>query len=142
ALEQVRAALEGRARRGIAQLQSNLDQLPTDAPDTPAHVARLNLIIGSLTMFEGRFEEAAARFEASLKAFPDAPERIQANMEAMIGVAALRRGETENCVACRNESSCLFPLAPAAVHRRTSGSREAIRRFTAYLEKRPEDLGV
>jgi hypothetical protein len=141
-LEQLRASLEGRGERGIAQLQSKLDHLPPGAPETKADVARLNLIIGSLNMYEGRFTEAAARFEASLKAFPDAPELIKANMEAMIGVAALRRGETENCVACRNEASCIFPLAPAAFHRKTAGSREAIRRFTAYLAKRPEDLGV
>src|SRR5262249_32566296 len=58
------------------------------------------------------------------------------------GIAALRRGETENCVACCNGASCIFPLAPEAVHLRTSGSREAIRRFTTYLEQRPEDLGI
>ena len=60
----------------------------------------------------------------------------------MRGVAALRRGEIENCVACCNESSCIFPLAAAAVHRRTAGSREAIEHFTRYLRQRPEDLGV
>jgi hypothetical protein len=141
-LEQVRTALEGRAQRGRAQLQATLDRLDTAAPDAPAHVARLNLILGSLDMFEGRFDEAAARFEASLKASPDASGPIRANMEALLGIAALRRGEAENCVACRNEASCLFPLAPEAVHRRPAGSREAIRRFTAYLQRRPEDLGV
>ena len=59
-----------------------------------------------------------------------------------MGVAALRRGEIENCVACCNESSCIFPLAPAAVHRRTAGSREAIEHFTRYLDQQPEDLGI
>jgi hypothetical protein len=141
-LEQLRAVLAGRAERGIAQLQATLDRLEPTAPDALAHTARLNLIIGSLNMFEGQFDEAARRFELSLKAFPEAPELIQANMQAMIGIAAMRRGETENCVACRNEASCLFPLAPEAFHRRTAGSQEAIRRFTAYLEKRPEDIGV
>ena len=67
---------------------------------------------------------------------------FKANIEALLGVAALRRGETDNCVACCTEASCIFPLAPAAVHRQTAGSREAIRHFTAYLEQRPEDLGV
>jgi hypothetical protein len=141
-LEQLRASLEGRARRGIAQLQSTLDRLPAGDPGSRGHAARLNLIIGSLSMFDGQFEEAARRFEASVRAYPEAPALIKANMEAMIGVAALRRGETENCVACRNEKSCIFPLSAEAVHQRTSGSREAIRRFTAYLEKRPEDVGV
>jgi hypothetical protein len=141
-LAQVRRALEGRARRGIERFQGALDQLSPTAPDAPAHRARLNLLIGSLNMFEGRFEEATRRFEASLAAYPEAPALIRANMEAMMGIAALRRGETENCVACRNEASCLFPLAPEAIHRRTAGSREAIRRFTSYLARRPEDVGV
>ena len=28
------------------------------------------------------------------------------------GVTALRRGETDNCVMCRGESSCILPIAP------------------------------
>ena len=58
------------------------------------------------------------------------------------GVAGLRRGETENCIACRGESSCILPIAPAAVHTNPAGSRLAIRHFTEYLERFPDDLGV
>src|SRR4051794_28521433 len=58
------------------------------------------------------------------------------------GVTALRRGETENCVMCRGESSCILPLAPAAVHTNPGGSRLAIRHFTEYLEKFPDDYQV
>jgi hypothetical protein len=58
------------------------------------------------------------------------------------GVAALRRGENENCIECRGESSCILPIAPAAVHTIPTGSRLAIRHFTEYLEKFPDDLGV
>jgi hypothetical protein len=60
----------------------------------------------------------------------------------LLGVAALRRGETENCVACCTDGSCIFPLAASAVHRRPAGSREAIRHFSAYLERCPDDQGV
>src|SRR5262249_18616281 len=58
------------------------------------------------------------------------------------GVTALRRGENENCIACRGESSCILPIAPAAVHTNPAGSRLAIQHFTEYLEQFPEDLGV
>ena len=51
------------------------------------------------------------------------------------GVLALRRGETENCVLCRGESSCILPIAPAAVHTNPAGSRLAIKHFTEYLER-------
>jgi hypothetical protein len=58
------------------------------------------------------------------------------------GVTALRRGETENCVMCRGESSCILPIAPAAYHTIPMGSRLAIKHFTEYLEKFPDDLDV
>ena len=46
------------------------------------------------------------------------------------GVTALRRGENDNCVLCRGESSCILPLAPAAIHANPAGSRLAVRHFT------------
>ena len=58
------------------------------------------------------------------------------------GVTALRRGENENCIECRGESSCILPISPAAVHTNPSGSRLAIRHFTEYLEQFPSDLEV
>ena len=58
------------------------------------------------------------------------------------GVAALRLGETENCVMCRGESSCIIPIVSAAVHTNPTGSRLAIQHFTDYLNQFPDDLGV
>ena len=42
------------------------------------------------------------------------------------GVVGLRLGEDENCVMCRGESSCILPIAPAAVHTNPEGSRLAV----------------
>lgn len=58
------------------------------------------------------------------------------------GVAALRRGEDENCIMCRGESSCILPINLAAVHQNPEGSRLAIEHFTEYLEFFPDDLEV
>jgi hypothetical protein len=58
------------------------------------------------------------------------------------GVTSLRRGETENCIECRGESSCILPISPAARHVKPDGSRKAIRYFTEYLQKFPDDLEV
>ena len=58
------------------------------------------------------------------------------------GVTAMRRGENDNCIMCRGESSCIFPIAPAAVHTNPTGSRLAIKHFSEYLEAFPADLGV
>jgi len=60
----------------------------------------------------------------------------------MQGVTALRLGETENCVMCRGESSCILPISPAAVHAQPEGSRLAIKHFTEYLDRFPNDLDV
>ena len=70
------------------------------------------------------------------------PAGLRANLGAMLGVIHLRRGETENCLDCLGPSSCIFPIAAEAVHQKPSGSREAIRQFTAYLRQRPDDLRV
>ena len=58
------------------------------------------------------------------------------------GAAALRRGENENCIMCRGDSSCILPIAPSAVHTNPAGSRLAVRHFTEYLEQFPSDLGA
>ncbi|MEI4896537.1 hypothetical protein Q8G71_35170, partial [Klebsiella pneumoniae] len=86
----------------------------------------IHLILGSLLMHEGRCAEAGEQFAAAQTADPARRPLFRAKPDPLRGVAALRRGEIENCVACCNESSCIFPLAAAAVHRRTTGSREAI----------------
>src|ERR1700677_1796513 len=58
------------------------------------------------------------------------------------GVTALRRGEDENCILCRGESSCILPITAAAVHMNRLGSEVAIKHFTEYLAQFPDDLEV
>ncbi|MBI2806481.1 MAG: VCBS repeat-containing protein [Planctomycetes bacterium] len=58
------------------------------------------------------------------------------------GMTALRMAENDNCVMCRGESSCIFPINPAAVHTNPTGSRLAVRHFTEYLRRFPDDLEV
>ena len=60
------------------------------------------------------------------------------------GVAALRRGETENCVMCSGECSCILPIDPSAVHKAPEGSRLAVRPFHRVprtLPRRPRSAG-
>ncbi len=141
-LEQVGTALAGRGRRGLEHLRGVLADVSRDDPTAPQQIVQLHLSIGGLHMYEGDFDAAAREFEAARDGEPAADDLVRANYEALLGMVALRRGEVENCVACCNEGSCLFPLAANAIHRQTSGSTEAMRRFMAYLEKRPEDMGV
>ena len=141
-LEQVAGSVAGRARRGITYLKDKLAALPPGDRKTPATATDIRQLIGSLDMCDGEWDRAAEQFALAQSGDPSRSVTFRANMEALQGVAALRRGEVENCVACCNESSCIFPLAADAVHRRPSGSRAAIAHFTRYLRDRPEDLGV
>jgi hypothetical protein len=142
-LAEVSAARTDRAARGIGRFERELARIGRPrSDDESARAARYRLWIGGLHMFDGRFEDAARSFEAARALHPDRRGQFGLNIEAILGVAALRRGETVNCIACCTDASCIFPLAPAAVHRQTDGSRKAIRHFTAYLEKCPDDLGV
>jgi hypothetical protein len=45
------------------------------------------------------------------------------------GITAMRRGENENCISCRGESSCVLPIKSEAVHQNPEGSRLAIKHF-------------
>jgi hypothetical protein len=56
------------------------------------------------------------------------------------GLNGLRLGENENCLLCRGASSCILPIAPAAVHTKPRGSQLAVKHFSEYLEQFPDDL--
>lgn len=85
----------------------------------------------------GELERLRAEIEASSLA-----ESLLYSVIYFQGVTALRMGETENCVMCRGESSCILPISPAARHLNPEGSRLAIRHFTEYLTRFPDDLEV
>ena len=105
-------------------------------------VFQIQASLALLSMYEGNFDKAAASIESALAASSAMPSGLRANMGALLGVVHLRRGETDNCLECLGPSSCIFPIVPEAVHQRPSGSRAAIRHFSAYLASRPDDLGV
>lgn len=69
-------------------------------------------------------------------------EEMRYTVVFYLGVTALRIGENDNCVHCRGQSACIFPILPAAVHTNPTGSRNAIKHFTEYLARFPDDLEV
>ncbi len=143
-LQELREAIRGRGRRGIAALRAKHDALRLDSPPTREQVVerlRLERSIGYLYMYEGKFDEAANWIEGVVRA-PETPAAIRADLTAVLGIIALRRGEIENCLECVGPSSCIFPIDREAVHRNQAGSREAVRWFTAYLNDSPGDLRV
>jgi hypothetical protein len=144
-LEEVRRAVRARAENGRSTVMGQLERLEASPGDRAGHHLRraeLQAKMAMTFMYEGRFREVGPWLERAVEENPDLPPDLQANLLALEGVAALRRGEVENCVACVGPSSCIYPIAYEARHLQQSGSREAMGHFLAYLRRRPEDLGV
>ncbi len=99
----------------------------------------------TLLSYEGEAERAYKVLE-ELRSFVEGDRLLaQATLGTVIylqGVAALRRGENENCLMCQGDSACILPIAASAVHTKPRGSRLAIRHFTEYLNQFPESLEV
>ncbi len=136
-LEMLRDEARGRVPRGMADLRAKIDRLPPNDMER----GRLEMMVGLLHMSQGEFEEAIRRFNA-IEHMSSIPPSLLANVVALRGVASMRLGEVANCIACVGPSSCLFPIAPEAVHQHPEGSRAAVRDFTDYLQRRPSDVGV
>ncbi len=145
-LEEVREAVRGRGRRGIAALRDQYDRLRLDSTATvqqQREAIRLEKSIASLYMHEGKFAEAASWLGRILEpGREEVSADLRAEVHVLLGIAALRRGEVENCLDCVGPSSCIFPIAREAFHVQQAGSREAIEQFTAYLKHAPGDLRV
>lgn len=143
-LEELRSVIQQRAIRGIDSLRAELAQLEGASGKAILKVAKLRYQIGTLLAYEGQLDEAIAEIEASRKIAEKggATTAGLADATAVLGVFNLRRGEIDNCVGCVGPSSCILPLSPAAMHKKPSGSREAIKRFTEYLKVAPGDLRV
>jgi hypothetical protein len=118
--------------------------LPPPGSDDPR---RLHLLLAKYIILNAQGENGRAyALLGELRSWVEQDDALaQGYLYTIIynqGVVALRRGENENCIMCRGESSCILPIAPAAVHSNPVGSRLAIGHFTEYLAQFPGDLGV
>ena len=135
-LEEYAAAYREAIPRGLADVDRELagSHLPVVA------------YLRKASLLHARGDPAAAyqvltELETRLKG-SDEEERWLYTVIYYRGVSALRMGENDNCVLCRGESACIFPIAPEAVHANPNGSRLAIGHFGAYLQQFPDDLEV
>jgi FG-GAP-like repeat/ASPIC and UnbV len=146
-LRELREAVLARGRVGLAVSRAECDKLVigTQSPrEQLAHAGRLWYQRGLLEAYEGRFLEASTSFQKSLEIGRTGgiPSKVQSDLMALLGIIALRRGEVDNCIGCVGPSSCIFPIAREAIHTQQAGSREAIERFTAYLDEWPGDVRI
>ena len=99
----------------------------------------------TMFMYEGEPKKAYEVLQEARKQVESSPQLAKEWLYSVIffqGVAGLREGENDNCLQCRGEGACIFPIRPTAVHTNPTGSRLAIQHFTEYLEQFPDDLGV
>jgi hypothetical protein len=138
-------AIAGAWSRVSARLAAKIDGELAQADGSPAAVAPLLLMKATLRNYDGD-AEGAARLLEELRALAEGSEPVARRLLYTIiyyqGVTALRRGENDNCIRCRGESSCILPISRAAVHVNTEGSRAAVGFFTEYLRRFPDDLQV
>ncbi len=111
-------------------------------------IAWTHRALGQLWGFVGQLDRAAEEFEAAYAVAlerqgtdPQLREAL-APLEAMMGVAHLRRGELENCVERHHATSCIFPIREQGRHERVQGSERAMEYFLKHLARRPDNLEV
>jgi tetratricopeptide (TPR) repeat protein len=127
-----------------------LKSLSAKAPAARDHaeLAWAHRSLGQLWAYVGRLGKSAEEFEAAyaiaLKRQSIDPQfrEALAPLEAMIGVAHLRRGELENCVDNHHATSCIFPIRETGRHTLTSGSEQAMTYFLKHLARQPDNLEV
>jgi hypothetical protein len=140
-LLQLNRLYEGAGYRGAERLEWDLRQKPMALArrfDTLQAQSRFYL-------YEGDYRKAAEVLTV-LRALVDANRSVAGDHYAMVrwvqGVTALRRAESENCVACGCEASCIFPLQPRAYHAKPEGARDAVCYFSEYLQIHPDYVGA
>ena len=127
------------ARRAIAQLDESLtDPHIRDDERVSFHLLK-SVFLNSEGDSERSYEEIA-RARALMGSNDALAAANLYNVIFLQGVVAIRRGENDNCILCRGESSCILPIAKSAIHTRPAGSRLAIGHFTEYLDRFPRDL--
>jgi hypothetical protein len=95
-------------------------------------------------LFAGETETAIRELSATgplLEALPqaDRPE-MSWMLKRFLGLAYMRLGEQDNCVAHHTSHSCLMPLGKEGLHEFPQGSSNAIYYLSQALTQRPQDL--
>lgn len=141
-LAQLGQRYQGLAQKGIENLKARL----TDAAALDdANALQSHFLLATLYNSEGEPEHAAECLIAARKAAEASDTLAAESLYSLIflqGVTELRRGENENCILCRGESSCILPISKAAQHTFPEGSTKAIEYFTEYLQQFPMDVEV
>ncbi len=134
-----------RFRGAVANAIQSMDEILLNPKNSEDYKSQVKYTRASFRNFEGDPIGAYDDLCAVRKYLEKAPVVAQEYLYSTIyfqGISALRRGENENCILCRGETSCILPIANAAIHKQQDGSRLAIKHFKEYLAEFPDDLEV
>jgi hypothetical protein len=140
-LAEIRDAFAGAASRGVEMLDRRIASGTLSANETLMALVTKALLLN----YDGEADKAydvLTKARSLVEGDPALARQALYSVVYLQGVTALRRGENDNCIMCRGESSCILPIAPAAVHTFPEGSRLAIKHFTEYLDQFADDLEV
>jgi hypothetical protein len=91
----------------------------------------------------GESEIAVAEFQAAAPIIEklDGSELLRSEwlLDRFLGLAYMRLGEQQNCIARHTTASCLLPLEKEGLHEIVHGSSNAVRYLTRALRRNPQD---
>jgi hypothetical protein len=121
--------------RQVVELRERAAALRPDASDFLRF--ELMMRLGDAEQKVGNEREAIERLSEAYALLPRVEHELDEGwVEHVIfnlGLAHLRRGETENCGLLNSPDSCLLPIRRGGVHVHQQGSLEAIQYFTEVL---------
>ena len=111
----------------------------------PRKRIELTFLFAHEALLAGETELAIAQFRILREALEGAGASPQTGILLQIrerlGVAYLRLGEQENCIAHHGIDSCLLPIRGSGVHRNPRGALLAIEQYAELLRDSPSHLG-
>ena len=148
-------ATERMAKR-LAEIEQNLNpatntyinaarveylQMLEQPPDIEGRL-RASAYLARERLRAGQSTAAIAAFAALKPQLAQVGVHLTPDIRVLLGLAHLRLGEEENCLAGDATASCLLPISADGIHAFERGSRSALEEFTAYLNENPDDLSV
>ena len=131
-------------QQSLAQTVERLHTLlmPASSSITPGDPAQIAYVLGELEAYQGHMDEVIQPWEEAYQSGLANQQGAALQLEEALGVAYLHKSEMENGVYTAPGERCDFPPRQSVAYQKPAGSENAIRYFTKYLEKKPDDLEV
>ena len=120
---------------------TNAQKLYSGSKEELLHLALLRKNLGESELWTGDLDGGIKTLEIVSNRLSELDEKYGLLPEPIVevayllGVAYMRRGESENCCARNAPENCLLPIRGGGIHKHQNNSKKAIVRFTEVLQK-------